>query len=505
MKALFAAQTLPTPSVEWGSLVPELILLGASLFLLLVAALAPDALGRAISWTVGGLAFAASAVAAIVTWDNSGGDRLALSGQLHIDHLTNFARVLVACVGLAVVLLSVGERALAPRVPEYVLLVLMAAAGMDLLAASNSFVTLFVALELFSITLYILCAIERDEARGLEAALKYLILGSVGSALIVFGSAFLYGATKSFRFEDVERSLAAGGATGYLPLAGTAFLIAGLSFKVSAVPFHQWTPDVYEGAPTPITAFMGAATKVAAFTVMLRVLVQAVGPQANEWRPAVAGIAIASMVVGNVAALAQRDLKRMLAYSSVGHAGYLLIGVVAAGTVSGHDLGVKSVLFYLAVYSAMTIGAFGAVAALERRLGEPATLDSVRGSGYDQRLPVAVLVFCLLSFGGFPPTGGFLAKLYVFGAAVDGGYTYLAIVGAVTTVISLGYYLRVGFAFYARPGVPDIEVQTRPKLPAAVPVVAALAASALIVLWLGVYPPDVLDWAGQAAGLAASR
>ena len=505
MTSILAAQTLATPNVEWGAIVPELILIGAALFLLLVAALAPEALGRAISWTVGAAAFVASGVTSIIVWNQAGGDRLVLSGQLHVDHLTNFARILVAAVGLAVVLLSVGERALQPRVPEFVLVLLISATGMDLLAAANSFVTLFVALELFSITLYILCAIERDEARGLEAALKYLILGSVGATFIVFGSAFLYGATKSLRFDEVGKALAAGGATGYLPLAGTALLIAGLAFKVSAVPFHQWTPDAYQGAPTPVTVFMGAATKVAAFAVMIRVLTEAVGSQANDWRPAVAAIAIASMVIGNVAALTQRDLKRMLAYSSVGHAGYLLIGVVAAGTVNGHDLGIKSVMFYLAVYSAMTIGAFGSVAALERRLAAPATLDSIRGAGYDQWLPAGVLVFCLLSFGGFPPTGGFLAKLYVFSAAVQGGYTYLAIIGSIMTVVSLGYYLRVGFAFYARPTVPAIEVRTRPRLPARVPVVATLAAAALIVLWLGVYPPDVLDWAGQAAGMAAGR
>jgi catechol 2,3-dioxygenase-like lactoylglutathione lyase family enzyme len=222
-------------------------------------------------------------------------------------------------------------------------------------------------------------------------------------------------------------------------------VLAGLAFKISAVPFHQWTPDVYEGAPTPLTGFMAAATKAVAFAALLRVVLQALPAQADEWQPALATLAILSLVFGNVVALVQTNVKRMLAYSSVGHAGYLLTAVVAAS-----ELGSSALLFYLAVYTAMTIGAFAAVAAREREIGGPVTLDSLRGWGFARPYMAGVMALSLLSLAGFPLTGGFLAKLVVWQAAIDAGYTYLAVVGVAATAISLGYYLRVGFALFDR-------------------------------------------------------
>ena len=276
-----------------------------------------------------------------------------------------------------------------------------------------------------------------------------------------------------------------------LALIGAAMLITGLGFKIAAVPFHMWTPDVYEGAPTPITGFMSAATKAAAFTVLLRVLVEALPSQSDYWEPALAVIAIASMILGNVAALAQTNVKRILAYSSIGHAGYLLIPIV-----SGGDLSHRAFLFYLAVYSATTVGAFAVVAVRERELNAPVTLDTIRGWGFSRPLLGALLAWFLLSLAGFPPTGGFLAKLYVFGGAIDSGDTYLAVVGVATSVISLGYYLRIGLALF------DRRSESHAMLPAAPGLVSATVGAALaaaVVLWLGVYPVDALDWAREAA------
>ena len=279
-------------------------------------------------------------------------------------------------------------------------LLLVAASGMSMLAVANTFVSLFVALELFSITLYLLCAFETRSKASLESGLKYLVLGSVGSAILLYGSAFLYGATGSLRFDEVSVALGNGAYDEVLALIGAAMLIAGLGFKIAAVPFHMWTPDVYEGAPTPITGFMSAATKAAAFTVLLRVLVEALPSQSDYWEPALATIAIASMIVGNVAALAQTNVKRMLAYSSIGHAGYLLIPLI-----SGGDLSHRALLFYLAVYSATSVGAFAVVAVREREINGPVTLDSIRGWGFSRPLLGALLAWFLLSLARLPADG----------------------------------------------------------------------------------------------------
>ena len=350
-------------------------------------------------------------------------------------------RVIVYGAGLITLLASLGWRTAGQRPAEYVALLMIAAAGMSMLAVANTFMSLFVALELFSITLYLLCAFETRSRASLESGLKYLVLGSVGSAVLLYGMAFLYGATGSLRFDEVSVALGQGEYDGVLALIGSAMLLAGLCFKVAAVPFHMWTPDVYEGAPTPIAGFMSAATKAAAFTVLVRVLVEALPSQSDYWEPALAAIAIASMVLGNVAALTQRNVKRMLAYSSIGHAGYLLIAVI-----SGGDLSTRALLFYLAVYSATSVGAFAVVAVRERETGEPVTLDTIKGWGFSRPLLGVLMAIFLLSLAGFPPTGGFLAKLYIFGGAVDTGDTYLAVVG----VVDLGD--RAGLLPAHRPG-----------------------------------------------------
>ncbi len=319
------------------------------------------------------------------------------------------------------------------------------------------------------------------------------MLGSIGSAVLLYGAAFLYGATGSFRFDEIAAALGDGAADDRLALAGAAMVLAGLAFKISAVPFHQWTPDVYEGAPTPLTGFMATATKAVAFAALLRVLLQALPAQADQWQPALATLAILSLIFGNVVALAQTNVKRMLAYSSVGHAGYLLTAVVAAS-----ELGSSALLFYLAVYTAMTIGAFAAVAARERETGEAVTLDTLRGWGFARPYLAGVMALSLLSLAGFPLTGGFLAKLVVWQAAIDAGYTYLAVIGVAATVISLGYYLRIGFALFDRRS--GVETPTTSRAASGYPLVlAAGALSAVVILWLGLYPTDAIDWARDAA------
>ena len=320
--------------------------------------------------------------------------------------------------------------------------------------------TLFLGLEWFSISLYILCAIDRELEGSLEAGLKYLIIGGFGSAVLLFGSALVYGATGEIAFNRIADAISAQHLTGdALLVAGLAMLIVGLGFKASAAPFHQWTPDVYEGAPTPVTGFMAAATKTVALVVTLRILRTAFPQEAHLWTIALAAIACASLAIGNLAALAQRSVKRMLAYSSISHAGFMLIPIA-----SDNALGARALLYYLIPYSALSIGAFAVVAARERELAAPVTLDNLAGMGWERPLLGISMCTFMFGFAGLPPTGGFVGKFYAFSAAYEHGWTWLVIVGVVATAVSLYYYLAVVRAMYMRPAT---ELQLRAAAPVA--------------------------------------
>src|SRR5919197_587723 len=288
---------------------------------------------------------------------------------------------------------------------------------MIFLVTAENLMTLFLGLEWFSISLYILCAIDVDLVGSLEAGLKYLIIGGFGSAMLLFGSALVYGATGELEFHRIAEAVQAQGLShDALLVAGLALVIGGLGFKASAAPFHMWTPDVYEGAPTPVTAFMSAATKTVALVLTMRVLVTAFPQEEHLWTWAVAAIVCASLAIGNLAALVQRNVKRMLAYSSISHAGFMLIAVAAANA-----LGARALLYYLVPYSAMSLGAFGVVAARERELGMPVTLENLAGFGWERPFfGIAMTVF-MMGFAGFPLTGGFVGKFYLFAAAYRHG------------------------------------------------------------------------------------
>jgi len=307
--------------------------------------------------------------------------------------------------------------------------------------------TLFLSLEWFSIALYIMCAIDYDLEGSLEAGLKYLVVGSFGSASLLFGSALVYGATNRIDYEGIAEQVSKLGLShDILLVLGLAMIIAGLGFKASAAPFHMWTPDVYEGAPTPVTAFMSAATKIAALFLAIRVLNTAFFQEKYLWTWAFAAIAVASLAIGNLAALNQRNVKRMLAYSSVAQAGFLLIGLS-----TGTPLGARGMAFYLLAYSAAAFGSFAVIAARERELGEPVTLDNLAGFGWERPFLGVAMWFFVFSFAGLPVGGGFVGKFYVFSAAYDHGWTWLVIVGVVATLVSLYYYLAIVRAMYMRP------------------------------------------------------
>jgi len=438
--------SIPRPPVDWLAISPWLALLAAAGVCLLVAVLVPERTRKAVAASVTAGGFVAAFVFAALLYDRSGTGQGVVADAVRRDRLAALAAIIIAGAGLVAVTVSWSERHRG-HVAEYYVLLCTAGGGMIFLASANNLMTMFLGLEWFSISLYILCAIDAEKERSLEAGLKYLIVGGFGSAVLLFGSALVYGATKELSFDGIAASISSNDLVhDSLLVTGLAMILVGLGFKVSAAPFHMWTPDVYEGAPTSVTAFMSAATKVAALVLMLRILNTAFAAEAHLWTVAVAVIAVASLAVGNLAALVQKNLKRLLAYSSISHAGFMLIAIAANNALGG-----RALLYYLMVYAAMSIGAFAVVAARERELGQDVTLDNLAGMGWERPLLGAAMWTFMLGFAGLPPTGGFLGKFYVFSAAYETGWLWLVLVGIAATAVSLYYYLAVIRALYMRP------------------------------------------------------
>ena len=434
---------IPTPKVDWLALAPTLALLGASGVALLGSVLVPRALARGFAAFVTFAGFVTAGVLAAIVFDESAEARSLIAESFTRDRLGALAALIVAGAGALTVLVAWGERR-RDHAGEYYALLAAAGAGMVFFVTASNLMTLFLGLEWFSIALYVLCAMDTHREESLESGLKYLIVGSFGSAILLFGSALVYGATGELGFSEI--AAAGGGDEDVLLLAGLAMLLAGLGFKASAAPFHMWTPDVYQGAPTSVTAFMSAATKVAALVLTLRVLVVAFPEQEHLWTVAVAVLAIVSLAWGNLAALAQRDVKRLLAYSSVSHAGFMLIAIAA-----NNELGGRALLYYLIPYGAMSIGSFAVVAARERELQAPVTLERLAGLGWERPFLGAAMWVFMLGFMGMPLTGGLIGKFYVFAAAYEAGWWWLIVAGVIATAISLYYYLGVVRALYLRP------------------------------------------------------
>jgi NADH-quinone oxidoreductase subunit N len=440
------------PTVDWFALSPALALLATAGIALLGAVLVPVVARKIFSAVVAVLGFAVAGVLAGLLYSESPQATLEVADAITRDRFGALAQIVIAGAGLVAVGISYGQRTRAEHVGEYYAVLAAAAGGMVFLVQAGNLMTLFLGLEWFSICLYILCAIEIDAVSSLEAGLKYLVVGSFGSAVLLFGLALVYGATGELGFGAIAAEIESQGiANDGLVLAGLAMILAGLGFKASAAPFHMWTPDVYEGAPTPVTAFMSAATKAVALVLAMRVLVTAFPAEEDLWTIAVAVIACISLAVGNIAALVQRNLKRMLAYSSVSHAGFMLIAVAA-----NNELGGRALLYYLVPYGAASLGAFAVVAARERELGDRVTLDNVAGMGWERPLLGVAMWIFMLAFAGLPLTGGFVGKFYVFAAAYDSGWWWLVLAGVIGTAISLYYYLAVIRSLYMR--MPDVQL-----------------------------------------------
>jgi NADH-quinone oxidoreductase subunit N len=481
---------ISTPQVDWLALSPALALLAGSGVALLGSVLVPRWLSRGFGAFFAFAGFVAGAIFAGFVFDRSGEPTELLAESMTRDRFGALASILIAGAGALSVLVSWGE-ARRDNGGEYYALLAAAGAGMVFFVTASNLMTLFLGLEWFSIALYILCALDTHRRTSLEAGLKYLIIGSFGSAMLLFGFALVYGATAELGLAAIAE---AADPDDQLLVAGLAMILAGLGFKASAAPFHMWTPDVYQGAPTSVTAFMSAATKVAALAVTLRVLTIGFPEQEHLWTVAVAAIAVASLAIGNLAALVQRDVKRLLAYSSVSHAGFMLIAVAA-----NNELGGRALLYYLVPYGAMSIGSFAVVAARERQLGVPVTLDNFAGFLWERPFLGGAMWIFLLGFMGMPLTGGLLGKFYVFAAAYDAGWTWLVIVGVAATAVSLYYYLRVALAMWTRP-----EPRLRPAVAGGSPprdplLVTAVAASLGVTIGSFLFVQPLIDLARDAA------
>jgi NADH-quinone oxidoreductase subunit N len=510
---MISAAKIAGPQIDWAGLSPLIAVLGGALFALMLGLLRSRTLRETVVPALSVLSLVLAVVLSIWQW----GERTDLvAGALRLDELTLSLTVIFCVAGSAAIVLS--WRHVAPREAahgEYHALLLTSIAGMIVLVAAQNLVSVFLGLELLSIPLYVLCATEMRRASSLESGLKYLIVGSVGSATLLYGLAFLYGATGATDFGAIATALRDGAlASDPLLLTGIALTIVGFGFKASVAPFHQWTPDVYEGAPTPITAFMAVATKAAAFGVVLRLFDVALIDVAIDWAPPLAVLAAVTIVVGNVGALGQSSLKRLLAYSSVAQAGYMLAGVVVASRV-----GLQATVFYLAVYLVMNLAAFAVIVARERETPLGDDIASLNGLGSSRPLLAWPMTIAMLALAGFPATAGFIGKFYLIDAAVAGDYAWLGVFIVIGSMISLAYYLKVVAAIWMTPAIDSTDIAV--VAPGAEPVLAggsdeATSMSAqgevvavavifgVLTIVLGVVPSplfDVVRDAGAALGL----
>ena len=411
-------------------------------------------------------------------------------GVISSDNFGLFVTLVLVAVGILTIMFSsqVIDRDGIPA-GEYYTLILFSIAGMIMMATANDLLVIFIALEVLSLAVYVLTGIRRDDPRATEAAFKYFLLGAFSSAFFLYGIAFTFGLAHSTRL-DVISSFTAAQALSDNPLILVAIglLLVGFAFKISAVPFHMWTPDAYEGAPAIVTGFMSTGVKAAAFAALTRVFLMAFEPFKADWAPIVWVIAAATMILGTVVGVAQTNLKRMLAYSSIAHGGYLLVGLVAA-----NDVGKAAILFYLAAYAITNLAAFGVIALLGARDRANDELRDYAGLWYSHPGLSALMTVCLLSLGGLPPTAGFIGKWYIFSAAVSAGYFGLAIIGVLTSVISVFFYLRVVVMMYMQERSPDA-----PGIHVSALSMTALTVSIALIFYLGILPTQVLDFAAQS-------
>jgi NADH-quinone oxidoreductase subunit N len=507
-----AADTFPSPHLDYAGLSPMLVVFGVATLGVLLEAALPARIRTRVQLPVALLGLVGAFVAVVAL---AGAHRLAAETAVAVDGPTLFLQGTILSLAFASLLL-VGERSFdegggsftgqASAIPgteaelgqpaerahtEVYPLAMFAVGGMLLFPAANDLLTMFVALEVLSLPLYLLCGLaRRRRLLSQEAALKYFLLGAFSSAFFLYGLALVYGYAGTVQLGGIADAISAKPHGDALLIVGIALIAVGLLFKLSGAPFHSWTPDVYQGAPTPVTALMASGTKVAAFGAMLRVFYVAFGGVRWDWRPLMWGVAILTMVVGSVLAITQTDVKRMLAYSSIAHAGFLLTGVVAT-----NEAGLSGTLFYLLVYGFTTLGAFAIVTLVRDADGEATHLSRWRGLGRRSPLVAGIFALFLLALAGIPTTSGFMGKYAVFSAAIEGGAAPLVVVGVVMSAVAAFFYVRVIVLMFFSDPAPDGPTVVIPSGYTA----AAVALGLAVTVVLGVLPQPVLDLANQAA------
>ena len=424
--------------VDLSLILPELLLAGGILVLLLIGVFGGERATQAV--TISALAFMAAAAVGVLGLP---GPATTFDGAFVIDPFARLMKLLVL-TGSAIALIMSVSHARRERFErfEYPLLILSATLGMMLMISANDLISLYLALELQSLSIYVLAAIQRDSLRSTEAGLKYFVLGALASGMLLYGASLIYGFTGQTSFQAIAAAMADGN-PGIGLTFGVVFLLAGLAFKIAAVPFHMWTPDVYEGAPTPVTAFLAAAPKLAAMALLARVTMDALGPIGLEWRQIVVFLAIGSMVLGAFAAIGQTNIKRLMAYSSIGHVGFALVGL-AAGT----EVGLQGVIIYLIIYMAMTLGAFACILSMRRHNVALENIEDLAGLSRTNPMMAFILAMIMFSLAGIPPLAGFFGKFFVFIAAIEAGLFVLAVIGVLASVVGAYYYLRIVKVMY---------------------------------------------------------
>ncbi|CAH2604840.1 NADH-quinone oxidoreductase subunit N [Rhodovastum atsumiense] len=469
--------------MNWYLALPEIVLALCGMAILVFGVLRKgDDTFQLCSWlTVGAFLLAAILVIA-------GGEGAAYEGQFTSDAFSGFVKVLVLAAAALGVIVSLDYAAHANmRRFEFPVLILYATVGMMLMVSASNLMTLYVGLELQSLAIYVLASFARDEVRSSEAGLKYFVLGSLASGLLLYGISLVYGFTGTMDFAQLASALSDPAKASPGLIVGIVFLLAGLAFKVSAVPFHMWTPDVYEGAPTPVTAFLGTAPKVAAIAMLVRAMATPFGDLLGQWQQVVVLISILSMLLGSLAAIGQRNIKRLMAYSSIGHMGYALIGLAA-----GSQAGIRGVLIYMLTYVFMNLGTFAIILAMRRRgrmLEQISDLSGLARTDPGMALAMAVFMF---SMAGIPPFSGFWGKYFIFTSAVQSGLWTLAVIGVLTSVIGAYYYIRIVKVMYF-----DAPVEAFDARPRALSVVAAL--SAVFTTFFFLFPAPFVAAAEAAA------
>ncbi|HRJ69128.1 MAG TPA: NADH-quinone oxidoreductase subunit NuoN, partial [Beijerinckiaceae bacterium] len=454
-----------------GPVLPELVLAIAALVLVLVGAFRGDAGKRLVDV----IALAALFLAGFLVLDQGAATQVTFNGAFVSDAFARFMKILTL-VGAIVALILSSSFLREEKINrfEYPILIVLSTLGMMVMISANELISLYLGLELQSLALYVLAAIHRDNAKATEAGLKYFVLGALSSGMLLYGMSLIYGFTGSVTFPTVAKALQ--GAHGAGVVFGLVFVMAGLAFKISAVPFHMWTPDVYEGAPTPVAAFFASAPKMAAVAIFVRLMVDAFPGITREWQPIVSFIAIASMGLGAFAAIGQSNIKRLIAYSSIGNMGYGLVGL-AAGTVQG----VEGIAIFMAIYLAMTLGAFACILAMKTEKGRVEDIADLSGLSRTSPMMAFMLAMILFSLIGIPPLAGFFGKFYVFAAAIQAKLYPLAVIGILTSVVAAFYYLRVIKVMY-------LDEPRAAFLPAAIEVRAVLGIAGLFILLFWIFP-----------------